>query len=94
MRVLLVAATTGYQTRSFSEAARKIGCELVLATDRCHVLDDPWGDDAVALRLEQVEERVAHRQFVFNQEDALELYHDRGGVMVAGWGFGLRGSEK
>ena len=49
MRVLLVAATTGYQTRAFSEVARKIGCELVLATDRCHVLDDPWGDNAVAL---------------------------------------------
>src|SRR5580704_19171234 len=49
MRVLLVAATTGYQTRAFSEVARQIGCELVLATDRCHVLDDPWGDNAVAL---------------------------------------------
>jgi len=56
MRVLLVAATTGYQTRSFLEAARKIGFELVLATDRCHVLDDPWGDDAVALRFEEPEE--------------------------------------
>jgi len=24
----------------------------VLATDRCHVLDDPWGDHAIALRFE------------------------------------------
>jgi len=53
MRVLLVAATTGYQTRAFSEVAQKMGCELVLATDRCHVLDDPWGDDAVALRFDE-----------------------------------------
>src|ERR1700691_6284731 len=52
MRVLLVAATTGYQTRAFSEVARKLGCELVLATDRCHVLDDPWGDNAIALRFD------------------------------------------
>lgn len=52
MRVLLVAATTGYQTRAFSEVAREIGCEMVLATDRCHVLDDPWGDNAVALRFD------------------------------------------
>ena len=24
----------------------------MLATDRCHVLDDPWGDRAIALRFE------------------------------------------
>src|SRR5580692_2352047 len=58
MRVLLVAATTGYQTRSFSEVARKLGLELVLATDRCHVLDDPWGDNAVALRFEEPGEGI------------------------------------
>jgi biotin carboxylase len=52
MRVLLVAATTGYQTRAFSGVARNIGVELVLATDRCHVLDDPWGDHAVPLRFD------------------------------------------
>jgi biotin carboxylase len=58
MRVLLVAATTGYQTRAFSGAAEKIGCELVLATDRCHVLDDPWGDNAVALSFEDPNEGI------------------------------------
>src|SRR5579863_1660095 len=58
MRVLLVAATTGYQTRAFTGAAEKIGCELVLATDRCHVLDDPWGDNAVALRFEEPDEGI------------------------------------
>jgi biotin carboxylase len=58
MRVLLVAATTGYQTRSFSAAAQKIGCELVLATDRCHILDDPWGDNAIALCFDEPEEEI------------------------------------
>jgi biotin carboxylase len=53
MRVLLVAATTGYQTRAFSEIAKKTGFDIVLATDRCHVLDDPWGDNAVALRFDE-----------------------------------------
>jgi biotin carboxylase len=53
MRVLLVAATTGYQTRAFSDVARRLGIELVLATDRCHVLEDPWGDNAVALRFDE-----------------------------------------
>ena len=48
-RVLLIAATTGYQIRSFGEAAERLGVELVLATDRCHVLDDPWRDNAIAI---------------------------------------------
>ena len=40
-RALLVAMTTGYQTRAFGEAADQLGVELVLATDRCHQLGDP-----------------------------------------------------
>jgi biotin carboxylase len=51
-RLLLIGATTGYQTRVFAEAAQRLGYELILATDRCHVLDDPWGDRAIALRFE------------------------------------------
>ncbi len=51
-RLLLIGATTGYQTRVFAEAAERLGYELILATDRCHVLDDPWGDRAIALRFE------------------------------------------
>ena len=49
-RVLLCATTTGYQTRMFDEAASRLGVELVLATDRCDQLDDPWRDRAVAVR--------------------------------------------
>lgn len=51
-RVLLVAATTGYQVREFAEAARALGIELVLATDRCHILENPWGDHAAPVRFE------------------------------------------
>jgi phosphoribosylaminoimidazole carboxylase (NCAIR synthetase) len=51
-KILLFAATTGYQTRSFAQAAGRAGVELRLATDRCHVLDDPWGDGAIALRFD------------------------------------------
>ncbi len=54
-RLLLIGATTGYQTRVFADAAERIGFDLVLATDRCHVLDDPWGDHALALRFEDPE---------------------------------------
>jgi biotin carboxylase len=53
-RLLLIGATTGYQTRAFAAAAERLGYELVLATDRCHVLDDPWGDGALALRFEDL----------------------------------------
>src|SRR5437773_9895553 len=49
-RVLLLATTTGYQTRAFGEAAERLGVELVFATDRCSVLDDPWMDEAVPIR--------------------------------------------
>jgi glutathione synthase/RimK-type ligase-like ATP-grasp enzyme len=54
-RVLLVAATTGYQVREFAEAARALDVELVLATDRCHILENPWGDDAAPVRFEDPE---------------------------------------
>jgi biotin carboxylase len=49
-RILLCATTTGYQTRSFGEAAERLGVELVFATDRCHVIDDPWRDAAIPIR--------------------------------------------
>jgi phosphoribosylaminoimidazole carboxylase (NCAIR synthetase) len=51
-RILLFASTTGYQVHSFAEAAERLGFELILATDRCHVLDDPWGDRAVAVQFD------------------------------------------
>lgn len=54
-KLLLIGATTGYQTRVFAEAAERLGFHLALATDRCHVLDDPWGDHALALRFEDPE---------------------------------------
>ncbi len=49
-RILLLAATTGYQTRAFGDAAERVGVDLVYATDRCDVLDDPWQDRAVPVR--------------------------------------------
>ncbi len=49
-RVLLLSATTGYQLRAFNEAAGRLGVTLTFATDRCHMLDDPWRDAAVPVR--------------------------------------------
>jgi biotin carboxylase len=58
-RVLLFASTTGYQVHSFAEAAERLGFELILATDRCHMLDDPWGDRAVPVRFDDPAEGFA-----------------------------------
>ena len=54
-RVLLFAAKLGYQTRSFDEVARKLGLDLTFVTDRCHQLDDPWGDRAIPVHFETPE---------------------------------------
>ena len=56
--MLLFAATTGYQIRVFADAARRLGVDLTLATDRCHILDDPWGDRAIAVKFDQIEESL------------------------------------
>ncbi|HEX8765504.1 MAG TPA: ATP-grasp domain-containing protein [Candidatus Acidoferrum sp.] len=54
-RLLLFTAKLGYQTRSFEDAARKLGVQLVYVTDRCHQLEDPWGDRAIAVHFESPE---------------------------------------
>jgi len=51
-RVLVFASKLGYQTRSLDEAARKLAVDNVFVTDRCHQLDDPWGDRAIAVHFE------------------------------------------
>ena len=58
-RVLLLATTTGYQTRAFGDAAARLGVELVFATDRCHLLEDPWQDHAVPIRFYDEDASVA-----------------------------------
>jgi biotin carboxylase len=52
-RLLLLASKLGYQTRSFADAAKRLGVEVIIGSDRCHQLDDPWSDGAVPLHFEQ-----------------------------------------
>ena len=54
-RVLLVATTTGYQIRSFGDAADALGVRLIFASDRCDQLDDPWWDQAIPVRFHDEE---------------------------------------
>jgi biotin carboxylase len=58
-RILVLATTTGYQTRSFGEAAERLGVELVFATDRCDMIDDPWRDGAIPIRFYDEDRSVA-----------------------------------
>ena len=57
-RVLLLATTTGYQIRSFGEAAEKLGVRLVFASDRCDRLDDPWWDAAIPVRFHDMSSSI------------------------------------
>ncbi|HWG58688.1 MAG TPA: ATP-grasp domain-containing protein [Candidatus Acidoferrales bacterium] len=68
-RVLILAGKLGYQTRGFAEAAERLGAETIFATDRCHQLDDPWGDHAIAVRFERAQE--AARQIAADLKDGV-----------------------
>jgi hypothetical protein len=79
--VLLVAETTGYQTRTFAEAARRLGVSLTLATDRCHVLEDPWGDQAAPVRFDDPSAAVA--QLTSDRFDGIVAVGDRPSLLAA-----------
>jgi biotin carboxylase len=51
-RLLLFAATTGYQIRQFADAGRRLGIDVTLATDRCGRMDDPWHDGALPVKFD------------------------------------------
>src|SRR3974390_2728157 len=66
-RLLILASKLGYQTRSFADAAKALGADVVFASDRCHQLEDPWADGAIAVRFEDPEEaarRIVKESFV------------------------------
>jgi predicted ATP-grasp superfamily ATP-dependent carboligase len=78
-KVLVLASKLGYQTRGFAEAAEKLGVAVQFATDRCHQLDNPWGDDALPVHFEaprQAAEEIAHH-FRDNPPDAILALGDR-----------------
>ncbi len=82
-KVLLFAATTGYQLRSFAEAAERAGLELRLATDRCHVMDDPWGDGAIALRFNNAEGSARRAAAEAGKVDGIAAVGDRPAFLAA-----------
>jgi biotin carboxylase len=86
-RLLLFAAKLGYQTRSFDAAAGKLGVEITFVTDRCHQLEDPWGDRAIPVHFEAPDEAAYEvMQFVGNGNqniDGILALGDRPAVVAA-----------
>src|SRR5690348_10551013 len=93
-RLLILASKLGYQTRGFAEAAEKLGVEVVFATDRCHQLDDPWGDRALALHFEKPREAAEEiaRALHGNPPNAILALGDRPtpAAAYAARAFGIR----
>lgn len=78
-RLLILASKLGYQTRTFAEAAKALGADVVFASDRCHQLEDPWADGAIAVRFDEPEEAARRivRQSLVRPVDALIALGDR-----------------
>ena len=56
-RLLLLMPTTTYRAGPFLDAARRMGLEVVVGSDFCHVLADEW-DIPLSLRLRYVSQAV------------------------------------
>ena len=76
-RLLLIASTTGYQLRAFTEAALRCGYEVTPATDRCHNLEDPWGDHAIPLRFQHPERAAEKIELNAGEIDGVVAVGDR-----------------
>ncbi|MBZ5568352.1 MAG: ATP-grasp domain-containing protein [Acidobacteriia bacterium] len=67
-RLLLLSTTTGYQAQQFRAAAARMEIPLVLASDTCHAMDDPWGDGAISVRFQKPRESAGKiREFAQHQ---------------------------
>jgi biotin carboxylase len=85
VRVLILATTTGYQTRSFGEAAERLRIDLMFATDRCHMIEDPWRDEAIPIRFYDEDASVAAlvRAHQSHPIDGILVVGDRPTVIAA-----------
>ena len=84
-RLLLIASKAGYQTDAFAAASARQNIQLDLATNRCHNLDDPWGDGALAVDFE-------NPALDPQAWDGIAAVGDHASVIAAGFAerFGLR----
>jgi biotin carboxylase len=75
-RLLILSSKLGYQARSFADAAKAVGADVAFATDRCHKIEDPWADGAIAVRFDDPEEsarRIMQQSLVRPVDGAIAL---------------------
>jgi len=84
-RILILASKLGYQTRAFTDAAKKLDLDIFFGTDRCHKLEDPWSDGALALHFEDPQSAAAEiaAQMAAKRPDAILALGDRPTAMAA-----------
>lgn len=80
-RLLLFASKLGYQIRQFEHAARRVGADVTLATDRCNRMDDPWGDHAIPVKFDRIEQSVKALDGM--QFDGVAAVGDRPALLAA-----------
>lgn len=83
--LLILASKLGYQTRGFADAAAALNVEVRFGTDRCHKLEDPWGDGALPLSFERPQEAADEilRHSTSYRPDAIIALGDRPTVTAA-----------
>ena len=84
-RFVLIHSKLDYDLQRFIDASLRRGVSCVQASDRCHVLEDPWGDGAIPIRFDRPAEAV-DRIVAYARDhslDAILSLGDRGGVIAA-----------
>jgi biotin carboxylase len=81
--LLLFASTTGYQIRVFADAARRIRAAVTLATDRCHILDDPWADRAIPVKFDRIPESLEVLRTLDLHIDGIAAVGDKPAILAA-----------
>lgn len=97
-KLLVLTSKLGYQTRSFLEAAQALGVAVEFATDRCHQLEDPWSDGALALNFADAQgagDEMVRQKTPAGRPDAVLALGDRpaAAAAYAARAFGLAGNE-
>ena len=56
---------------------------MTLATDRCHIMDDPWGDRAVPVKFDRVRESLAVLREAVPRVDGVAAVGDKPAILAA-----------
>ena len=60
-----------------------MGAEVTLATDRCHIMEDPWGDRAIPVKFDRVEESLVVLRDAVPHVDGVAAVGDKPAILAA-----------